>query len=168
MQSAEWNSVRIPKFVASDLNLRVGKESLMLKLALVWNTEIARRYPKIIKEGELSATLSPADWCGLAVIECAFSKFSRKNSIDPIEHELGVARFLKFLVNQWYEIEFGKEQSRPPNLYFAACHLGVYLIAWDVADDDTDRMPYATLQETEEADEADSQYEHEGIGDDED
>jgi hypothetical protein len=94
-----------------DRRVRVGKEALLLRLALVWNTEIARRYPKIIKQGELSATLSPADWSGLAVIESAFDAF-REHSIGPKEHELGVARFLKFMVNQWKGVGFGAEQYR--------------------------------------------------------
>jgi hypothetical protein len=118
----------------------VGDESLLLKLALVWNTEIARRYPKIVKEGELSATLSPAQWCGLAVIQSVFAKLSHENSIDPKEHELGVERFLKFLINNWEKIALQEEgPNPPPNPYLAARNLGIFLFAW-LNTEDSDQL----------------------------
>jgi hypothetical protein len=124
-----------------NLCVSVGDESLLLKLALVWNTEIARRYPKIVKEGELSAALPPAQWCGLAVIESVFAKLSHENSINPKEHELGVERFLKFLINNWEKIQVEEEEPQPPpNLYLAAsCNLPTYLQAW-LDTDDSDQL----------------------------
>jgi hypothetical protein len=112
-------------FLDECFQMRVADELLLMRLALVWSSGMVPCYPEEDAR-DVFATLSPADWGGLAVIECAFAKLSREHSIDPDEHERGVARFLEFALSIWDDVL----EEEEPRLYHVAQMFDGILESW--------------------------------------